>query len=77
MPSNKDLSDKSNTTNNDISSDAAETVQVTEEAPTTLLERVQQQKKLRQLSHPDPRSIYKGQKIGIGPRGTRRSMGKR
>lgn len=56
---------------------ATESDQITEAAPATLLERVQRQKKLRQLSHPDPRSIYKGAKVGIGPNGSRRSMGKR
>ncbi len=76
MPSNKHPSDKNSTINSDTTPDA-ETVTTTEEAPTTLLERVQQQKKLRQLSHPDPRSIYKGAKVGIGPNGSRRSMGKR
>ncbi len=49
----------------------------TEETPLTLLERVKLLKSRQQLSHPDPRSIYKGAKIGNGPRNTRRSMGKR
>ncbi len=48
-----------------------------EETSLTLLEKVKHLQSLRQLSHPDPRSIYKGAKIGIGPNGSRRSMGKR
>ncbi len=48
-----------------------------EEARPTLLEKVKHLQSLRQLSHPDPRNIYKGAKVGIGPNGTRRSMGKR
>ncbi len=68
-----DTSAVTDTTDNTIDP-ATDTV---EETRSTLLEKVKHLQSLRQLSHPDPRSIYKGAKVGIGPNGSRRSMGKR
>ena len=46
-------------------------------AELSLLEKVKLAKSRQHLNKPDPRSIFKGPRIGNGPRGTRRSMGKR
>jgi hypothetical protein len=46
-------------------------------AELSLLEKVQLAKSRQRLNKPDPRSVFKGPRIGNGPNGSRRSMGKR
>ena len=61
----------------DVVEPNAETADATEAASSPAPDKLPPAKSVHQPRYPNPRSIYKGPKIGIGPRGSRRSMGKR
>lgn len=71
------MTDKETTPQDPSSMPDATTDETAAERPLTLLERVQQARALQSANRPNPKGFYKGPKIGNGPRGSRRSMGKR
>jgi hypothetical protein len=65
----------SNTSTEDAVEPNTEIVDTAEATPAP--DKLTPAKNSSQPRYQNPRAIYKGPKIGIGPRGSRRSMGKR